>query len=86
MTVLSNQPYRIDVGSFLRNEDCDPSVKYTHMIQPLRPSDHQVELVKPSFGQIKPIYQIVLTYNFHMVSSFVNYFHNNIIIILFLKG
>lgn len=70
MTVFSNQPYRIDVGAWLRNEDCDPSVKYTHMIQPLRTSEpHQIELIKPSMGHIKPIYQIVLTYSFHQIKS-----------------
>lgn len=32
----SSAPYRLEVGSFLRNEDCDPTVHYKHHIQPLK--------------------------------------------------
>lgn len=35
----------------------------------LRPSEHQIELIKQNIGVIKPIYQIVLTYNFHQTKT-----------------
>lgn len=33
---LSSQPYKLEVGSYLRNEDCEPTIVYKRHIQPLR--------------------------------------------------
>lgn len=33
---LSSQPYPIEVGSYLRNEDCEPSIQYKYHVQPLK--------------------------------------------------
>ena len=64
---LSSRPFRLEVGSYLRNEDCEVSISWKHHIQPLKPSESLVENVKQSLGLLKPIFQIVLTYNFHQV-------------------
>ncbi|CAF0707859.1 unnamed protein product [Brachionus calyciflorus] len=69
LCAMSSQSFKIDVGSYLRNEDCDPSVSYKHLVQPLRPHEYHIEIVKPSMGVIKPIYQLILTYNFHQNKS-----------------
>lgn len=66
---LSSKPLRIEVSSFLRNEDCEAQVQWKHHIQPLKPSENQIESVKQSFGLLSPIYQVVLTYNFHQAKT-----------------
>lgn len=66
---LSSRPYRIEIGSYLRNEECELAVHWKHHIQPLKPSEFQIENVKQSFSLLKPIFQIVLTYNFHQVKK-----------------
>jgi len=66
---LSSRPLRIEIASYLRNEECEAAVHWKHHIQPLRPAENQIENVKQSFGLLKPIFQIVLTYNFHQVRN-----------------
>lgn len=33
---LSSQPLPLEIGSYLRDEDCDPTVSWKHHIQPLK--------------------------------------------------
>ncbi len=66
---MSSQPLELEVGSYLRDEDCDPSISWKHLVQPLKPTEFVVENVKGSYGLIKPIYQIVLTYEFNQKKS-----------------
>ena len=61
---FSSQPLPLEVGSLLRDENCEPSIHWKHHIQPLKPTEHVIESVEPSFGLIKPVYQLVLTYEF----------------------
>ena len=66
---LSSQPLMLEIASYLRDEDCDPSISWKHLVQPLKPSEFVVETVMASYGLIKPVYQIVLTYEFQQKKS-----------------
>jgi len=66
---VSGEPLALEVGSWLRDEDCDPAVSWRHLVQPLRPSEFVVETVMASYGLIRPVYQIVLTYEFQVKRS-----------------
>lgn len=66
---FSSQPLPLEVGSYLRDENCEPSISWKHHIQPLKPTEHVIESVQPSFSLMKPVYQIVLTYEFSQKKS-----------------
>jgi tripeptidyl-peptidase II len=70
LACFSSQPLRIDVGSHLRDEDCEPILTWKYHVVPLKSVDNLIEIVKPSYSCfIKPVYQIVLTYNFHQAKT-----------------
>ena len=36
MCMMSSVPYKLDVGSFVRTDECDPSISWKYHIEPLK--------------------------------------------------
>jgi len=62
--------HRVEVHA-LSHEDIAPSFSLKHLVQPVRPADHTIRPLtsRDHVHGEQPIYEMVNTYNLHLVSS-----------------